>query len=108
MFQHRKARGMKIAGGIVLTDVMFAVKTGKIIVTAKHTKTAVAKNGMRMKSVPRGIDTRVVDERLRVLDASLVASLVAASPSDVPFAVAFAADSKAEWACAILLCRRIR
>lgn len=95
---------MKIAGGIVLTEVMFAVKTGKIIVTAKQTKTAVAKNGMRMKSVPRGIEARVLDERLRVFDALLVAT----SPSDASLAVALAADSSAELACATLYCRRRR
>jgi hypothetical protein len=65
MFQHRKARGMKIAGVMVLTEVMFAVKTGKIIVTAKQMKTAVARKGMRMKSVPSGMDVRVVEDQRR-------------------------------------------
>ena len=68
MFQHRKARGMKMAGVMVLTEVMFAVKTGKIIVTAKQTNTAVARNGIRIKSVLRGIDARVLDDRLPLVE----------------------------------------
>ena len=68
MFQHRKARGMKMAGVMVLTEVMFAVKTGKIIVTAKQMNTAVARNGIRMKSVLRGIDARALDDRLPLVE----------------------------------------
>ena len=104
MFQQRKASGMKIAGVAVLTDVMLAVNTGNIIVTAKQMNTAVARNGMRIKSVPRGMDVRAVDDRLRVL----VVLFTTESPSDVPFAVAFAADSRASLARAMLLCLRSR
>lgn len=105
MFQQRKASGMKIAGVMVLTEVMLAVKTGKTIVTAKQMNTAVARKGMRMKSVPNGMDARELDDRLRASEIVLLASFVRASPSEVPFAVAFAADFSASLAWAMFFCR---
>ena len=113
MFQQRKASGMKIAGVMVLTEVMFAVKTGKTIVTAKQMNTAVARNGIRIKSVLRGMDSRALDDRLPLVEdlrsfGLVLAWLVATSPSEVPFAVVLEADSSASLVSAIFFCRRRR
>ena len=90
-----------MAGAVLWMEVMFAVKTGKIIVTAKQMNTAVARKGIRLKSVPRGMEARSPpDERCRALRV-VVESLVMALPSEVPFAVGFAAEERVELAWAI-------
>ena len=113
MFQQRKASGMKIAGVMVLTEVMFAVKTGKTIVTAKQMNTAVARKGIRIKSVLRGMDARAFDDRLPLVEdlrscGFVLAWLVPTSPSEVPFPVVLEADSSASLVSAIFFCRRRR
>lgn len=106
MFQQRKAMGMNIAGGVLCTEVMFAVKTGKIIVMAKHMKTAVARKGIRRKSVVSGMEARVVAEERR--RGSELVSLVRAPPSEVPFVVGLEAEERVEVSWAMEAWRRRR